>query len=242
MNEDNGIYSDDLKELKKIADIFKTEIERTYKLVEEFYSSLQDNEGIKAQDLEKLVEMAVVYLMRYIEIFNRDFFVEFFTLRPMMMVKSLDSKKDEGKLKISYYEILEDYIHGDPLDRVPRIMAEKMYNEIFSYEKFEFAQFIKKLLNDFLELDFSNECKIRRFDFSIALQNYKKFRNAIIHGNDKLGLRQNEYSAMELKTLIIEYIRLVEELIYPKYFKKPETKEDHIYLGLDEYDDDNNIF
>lgn len=225
MDDNKEIYTDDLKDLKEIAELFKSEIDRTYRLVEEFYATKKENKGIEAQDLRKFYEMAIVYLMRYLEIFNRDFFIKFFALRPEMMTKPQKSKKDQEKLIISYDDVLENYVHGDPLEEIPRIMAERMYNEIFSYEKMDFAIFIKKLLDDYLDLDFTNECKKRRLEFGILLQRYKKYRNVIVHGKDRLSLKDEKFSVMELEKLIIEYIRLVEELVYPNYFKKSEVKD-----------------
>jgi len=142
---------------------------------------------------------------------------------------------------ISYNEILELYVHGDPEEQIPRIMAEKMYKEIFSYDKMDFGLFIKKLLDDYLDINFSNECKRRNLEIGSTLQNYKRIRNAIIHGKDQLSLKIKEFSVMKLKNLIIEYIRLVEELMYPNYFKKPEVEE-HFYFNLDDYDEDDGIF
>lgn len=179
--------------------------------------------------------MALVYLMRYLEIFNHDFFIKFFTLRPVTMTKPQKAKKDQEKLVISYDDVLENYVHGDPLEEIPRIMSEKMYNEIFSYEKMPYDKFIKKLLDDYLDLGFTSECKKGGFEFGITLQSYKKYRNAIVHGRERLSLKDKKFSIMELETLIIEYIRLVEELIYPNYFKKSEIQDSH-YYDLDDID------
>lgn len=225
MDDDKEIYTDNLKDLKKVAELFKREINRTYKLVEVFYATQQENKEIESRDLQKFYEMAIVYLMRYLEIFNREFFIKFFFLSPEIMIKEQKSKKDQEKLVISYDEMLENYLHGDPYDEIPRAMAERMYNKIFNYEKMSFDNFIKKLLDDYLDLDFTSECKKRGLELGILLQRYKKYRNAIVHGKERLSLKDKKFSVMELETLIIEYIRLVEELVYPKYFKKLEGKD-----------------
>ena len=47
MDEDKEVYTDDLKDLKKIAEPFKIEINRTYKLVEEFYSIQHDKKELR---------------------------------------------------------------------------------------------------------------------------------------------------------------------------------------------------
>ena len=52
--------------------------------------------------MQKFYEMAIVYLMRYLEIFNRDFFIKLFTLKPEIMIIPQQSKKDQEKLIISY--------------------------------------------------------------------------------------------------------------------------------------------
>ena len=53
-----------------------------------------------------------------------------------------------------------------------------------------------------------------------------------------MSLKDKEYSVLELRDLIIEYIRLMEELLYPNYFKKPGKK--HLYdindINLDNID------
>ncbi len=175
--------------------------------------------------------------MRYLEIFNRDFFIKFFSLRPEIMNKPQKVKEDQKKLVISYDDVLENYVHGDYFNEIPRIMAERMYKKIFNYEKMPFDQFIKKLLDDYLDLGFTIESKKRGLEFGIILQSYKKYRNAIVHGKERLSLKDKKFSIMELENLIIEYIRLVEELIYPNYFKKPEVKSYTLDLDKDDLDD-----
>ncbi len=178
--------------------------------------------------------------MRYLEIFNRDFFIKFFSLRPEIMNRPQKAIKDQKKLVISYDDVLKNYAHGDYYEEIPRIMSEKMYNEIFSYEKMPYDKFIKKLLDDYLDLGFTIECKKRGLEFGSNLQNYKKYRNAIVHGKERLSLKDKKFSVMELENLIIEYIRLVEELIYPNFFKKPEITT--YALDLDNYDLDRSDF
>ncbi len=236
MVDETEDYDSDSKDLKEIAELFKNEVNLTYRLVEELYTSKQDEKGLEEKDSQKFFEMALVYLMRYLEIFNREFFIKLLTLRPRIMMKTQKSTTDQkkllisyevskkdrkkNKLLISYKEILEYLIHGDPDEFIPSLMAKKIYNEIFSYEKMGFEIFIKKLLDQHLDLDFTNESKNRNLEFGISLQNYKEYRNKIVHGKHRLSLKEKEFSVMELETLIIEYIRLVEELVYPKYFKK----------------------
>lgn len=225
MVDDKNDYSLDLKSLRDIAELFKKEVNETYRLVEELYTISQEQSSFEERKYQQFFDMAMVYLMRYLEIFNRKFFIELLTLRPKIMMKSQKSEKDNSKLNLSYKEILKDLIHGDPFDEIPRIMAGRMYTKIFSYDRMNFDIFIKKLLDDYLELDFTNESIRRRLELKFSLQSYKKYRNSIVHGTEKFSLKEEneqKFSVMELETLIIEYIRLVEELVYPKYFKKPE--------------------
>ena len=232
MDDKNSFYINDIRSLKEIAENFKNEVLRFYALTEEIEFNIRGIENITKQDIEMFYEMALVYLIRYLELFNRDFFIAFFVLRPHIMLKPQHNKKDQEKLLLSYDNILETYIRGDPDDLIAKIMTERFYNEIFSYEKMPFNIFIKKLLDDYLELNFTNECKNRNLEFGDTLQNYKKYRNLIVHGNERLKFKGNKFSVSELNHLILEYIRLVEELIYPKYFKKPEIPHSDKVLKL----------
>lgn len=39
MDDEKDIFTEDLKDLKEIAELFKGEINRTYRIVEEFYTA-----------------------------------------------------------------------------------------------------------------------------------------------------------------------------------------------------------
>jgi len=83
-----------------------------------------------------------------------------------------------------------------------------------------FQEFIKKLLDSFLKLNFSKNAKERNLDID-KIQSFRKYRNKIIHRKSETKDNQNKkFQNLELKQLLINYIDLVEELVISKYYDK----------------------
>lgn len=202
---------DEYKKLKSIAESFRNEIHRTSSVFDEVYLTLGEKKATK-EDIALIIKMGIVYLMTYLEGFNREYFIQFFVDNPFVMSKELKNKKDQEKLKMSYSEII------NPDDEwLLNQMAKKMYNEIFDYHRLSIKIFIKKFLDDYLELDFQNECQKRGIDILI-LQKYRDLRNAIVHYKELDIKEKDRISFSHCRDIILEYIILIEELTLNKYF------------------------
>jgi len=83
--------------LKTIAEKFRDEIKRIDSVISEINLNLEE---IKA--IELISRMGFVYLMTYLEAFNREYFIKFFSENPHIMAKPLKNKKDQKKLVMEY--------------------------------------------------------------------------------------------------------------------------------------------
>jgi len=99
-------------------------------------------------------------------------------------------------------------------------MAVKLYNEVFDYYTLDINTFISKLLEVFLELDFHNESQRHEIDINM-LKRFRDIRNSIIHYKE-VNFKE-DISFRKCHNIIIEYITLVEELIYNKYYPQQNS-------------------
>lgn len=196
--------------LKTIAEKFRDEIKRIDSVISEINLNLEEKRAI-----ELISRMGFVYLMTYLEAFNREFFTKFFSENPHIMAKSLNNKKDQKKLVMEYKDLVEE-IYGIESDLSEK-MAVKLYNEVFNYYSLDINTFISKLLEGFLELDFHNESERHGIDINI-LKRFRDIRNSIIHYKE-IDFKE-DISFRKCHNIIIEYITLVEELIYNKYYSQ----------------------
>ena len=198
------------EKLKAIAEKFRNEINKTNSVIEEIYLEIKEK-----QASELISKMGLVYLMTYLEGFNREFFIEFLSINPPLMAKDLKNKNDQKKLTLNYRDLIGE-LHGYDED-FTKNMAIKMYNEVFNYERMKIDMFISKFLDGFLELDFQNEIKNRSVEINV-LKEYREIRNSIVH------YKRIDYKEVisfgKLQKAIIGYIFLVEELIYNHYYPK----------------------
>ncbi len=199
-------------ELESIAEKFKNEISTTNSVIEEIYLKIEEKDSI---DLIK--KMGLVYLMTYLEAFNRKFFIKFLSINPPVMAKSLKNKKDQKKLTMEYKDIVYDFYDEEGF--LQKYMAKKMYNEVFDYYRLNIDVFISKFLDDFLELDFQNESQKRNIDIKM-LKEFRKIRNSIVHYKT-INLKE-EINFKKCHNTVMDYITLVEELIFNKYYPQQE--------------------
>lgn len=197
------------EKLKAIAEKYRNEISMTSSVIEEIYLKIKEK-----QANELITKMGLVYLMTYLEGFNREFFIEFLSIIPHLMAKDLKNKKEQKKLTLNYKELIGELYGYD--DGLSKNMAIKMYNEVFNYERMKIDMFISKFLDGFLEIDFQNEIKNRKIDINV-LKEYREIRNAIVH-HKRIDYK-GKLSFTKLQNAILEYIFLVEELIYNHYFQ-----------------------
>lgn len=195
--------------LKAIAEKYRNEISMTSSVIEEIYLKIKEK-----QANELIIKMGLVYLMTYLEGFNREFFIEFLSIIPHLMAKDLKNKKEQKKLTLNYKELIGELYGYD--EDLPKNMAIKMYNEVFNYERMSIDAFVSKFLDGFLEIDFQNEIKNRKIDINV-LKEYREIRNAIVH-HKRIDYK-GKLSFTKLQNAILEYIFLAEELIYNHYFQ-----------------------
>lgn len=137
--------------LKAIAEKFRDEIKRIDSVLSEIHLSLEEENAV-----ELISRMGFVYLMTYLEAFNREYFIKFFSDKPHIMAKPVKNKKDQKKLVMDYKDLIEE-IYGYEESDLTEKMAEKLYDKIFDYHSVDINTFITKLLEGFLELDFHRE-------------------------------------------------------------------------------------
>ena len=200
-------------DLKSIAEKFRNEINSTNSIIEEIYLKIEEKNAI-----DLILKMGLVYLMTYLEAFNRDYFIKFLSINPSVMATQLKSKKEQERLKMDYIDIIEDIYDYNGITLYEN-MAKKLYNEIFDYYRLNIDIFISKFLDDFLELDFKIESQKRNIDINV-LKNYRDIRNSIVHYKS-LNIKE-DMSFKNCLNVILDYITLVEELIYNKYYPERE--------------------
>lgn len=197
------------EKLKAIAEKYRNEISMTSSVIEEIYLKIKEK-----QANELIIKMGLVYLMTYLEGFNREFFIELLSIIPHLMAKDIKNKKEQKKLTLNYKELIGELYGYD--EDLPKNMAIKMYNEVFNYERMSIDAFVSKFLDGFLEIDFQNEIKNRKIDINV-LKEYREIRNAIVH-HKRIDYK-GKLSFTKLQNAILEYIFLAEELIYNHYFQ-----------------------
>ena len=200
------------EKLKAIAEKFRNEINKTNSVIEEIFLEIKEK-----QASELIIKMGLVYLMTYLEGFNREFFIEFLSIIPHLMAKDLKNKKEQKKLTMNFKELIGE-LHGYD-DDLSKNMAFKMYEEVFNYERMKIDMFISKFLDGFLELDFQNESKNRNIEINV-LKEYREIRNSIVHYK-RIDYKE-AISFEKLQKAILGYIFLVEELIYNHYYPKEQ--------------------
>ena len=163
--------------LKAIAEKFRNEIKRIDSVLSEIHLSLEEENSI-----ELISRMGFVYLMTYLEAFNREYFIKFFSDKPHVMAKPVKSPKDQKKLVMEYKDMIEE-IYGYEESDLAELMADKMYDKIFDYHKMGLNKFITKLLEEFLELDFHHENQKYGIDIEM-LKRFRDIRNSIIHDKE----------------------------------------------------------
>lgn len=171
--------------------------------------------------------MGIIYQLSYLEAFNHDFFRELFYSEPQGIIsKSFRSKKDQEKLVMSFREIIEeDYAPNNKVILLVK-MAEKMYSEIFDYGAMPFPEFIKKLLDSFLELNFTKSAQEKNLNFE-KIQDFRDYRNEIVHRkSEKKEVQDKEFYNLELTELLINYINLIKELVISKFYKETSMRID----------------
>ena len=139
-----------------------------------------------------------------------------------ILAKEVKKKKDQVKLTMTFEEIIKSS-HDDSYESLEP-MAEKMYNEIFDLYKIGLEHFIIKLLDPFLELGFSQEYRNRNIDID-KIQEFKDYRNAVVHRKKDAKEIKEDYNIFTLKELLLKYINLLEELVIKKYYKKTKKFE-----------------
>ena len=65
------------EKLKAIAEKFRNEINKTNSVIEEIFLEIKEK-----QASELIIKMGLVYLMTYLEGFNREFLIEFLSINP----------------------------------------------------------------------------------------------------------------------------------------------------------------
>ena len=195
--------------LKTIAEKFRDEIKRIDSVLSEIHLSLEEENAI-----ELISRMGLVYLMTYLEAFNREYFIKFFSDKPHIMAKQVENPKDQKKLVMEYKDLIEE-IYGYEESDLTEKMAEKLYDKIFDYHRVDINTFITKLLEGFLELDFHRENQKYGIDIEM-LKRFRAIRNSIIHYKEDNF--KEDISFRKCHNIIVKYISLVEELIYNKYY------------------------
>jgi len=207
------------KELEKIVKNYKINIGQVNELIEEIIIT----ENITEEYKVKLKEMGIIYQLSFLEAFNHDFFVELFSDQPYIIIaKEIKNIKDQEKLKLSFKQIIELNAHELLLEK----MAEKMYSEVFDFYKLGVTYFVRKLLDSFLELEFSRYARERGLSTD-ELQAFKNYRNKLVHRSIKERKPNNSIylDNLKLKNLIIDYIDLIEELVSLKYYDEDRRRE-----------------